>query len=127
MTLTSPADASPLPLLDPPARLHVPLGTHSPMEIPAGIEIGATVAKGQMLASGPFEGGPAALAPTSGRIIGISTVTLTNGQTVPAVELESDFQDRRIPEEHDAQQAGAQRELIDSLDRVSPADLGAWI
>jgi len=97
------------------------------MEVPSGVEIGAVVSKGQMLAGGPVEGGPAALAPTSGRIVGISDVMLTNGQTVPAVELESDFQDRHLPEEHDAQQAEAQREQLDSLDKVTPDDFGPWI
>lgn len=126
MTLMSPADSSPLRLLDPPARLHVPLGTRSPMETPGGVEIGATVAKGQMLSGGPVEGGPAALAPTSGRIVGITTTLLTNGYTVPAVELESDFQDRRLPEEHDAHH-DPQRAHIESLHRTTPDDLGPWI
>jgi electron transport complex protein RnfC len=127
MTIESPVDPSPLRLLEPPARLRVPLGTRSRMVAPPGIVIGAMVAKGEVLADASSEGGPAVLAPTSGRIIGLGEAELTNGQTVPAVELESDFEDRRLPEEHDAQQAGAQRELIDSLDRVSPDDLGAWI
>lgn len=85
------------------------------------------VAKGELLAAGPVEGGPAALAPTSGRIVGVSEVMLTNGQTVPVVELESDFLDRRIPEEHDVHQAEVQRELIDSLDKTTPEDFGPWI
>lgn len=124
MTIASPADASSLRLLDPPARLHVPLVTRAPMETPAGIEIGATVAKGQMLSAGLVEGGPAALAPTSGRIVGVSDVLLTNGHTVPAVELESDFSDRRIPEEHDAHQPDFPR---DPMEISTPEDLGPWI
>src|SRR4051794_29790312 len=91
MTIASPAEISSLRLLESPARLRVPLGTRSPMETPPGIEIGAVVAKGQCLAAAPAEGGPAALAPTSGRIVGLGEALLTNGQTVPAVELESDF------------------------------------
>jgi electron transport complex protein RnfC len=127
MTIAAPVESSPLRLLEPPARLRVPLGTRSPMITPAGVEIGASVAKGQMLAASPVEGGPAALAPTSGRTVGVSEITLTNGQVVPAVELETDFLDRRLPEEHDPHQAEAQRELLDALDKVTPEEFGPWI
>jgi electron transport complex protein RnfC len=124
MTVASLADSSPLRLLEPPARLHVPLGTRAPMEAPAGIEIGAIVARGQMLSAGLIEGGPAALAPTSGRIVGIADVLLNNDQIVPAVELESDFKDRRIPEDHDADTA---RATLDPIAKSTPEDLGPWI
>jgi electron transport complex protein RnfC len=110
-----------------PARLRVPLGVRAPSAVPPGIEIGAVVAKGQVLAETSADGAPAALAPTSGRIVSIGEATLMNGHTVPAVELECDFEDRRLPEDHDAQQAEVQRELADSLDRVAPDDLGLWI
>src|SRR5258705_12951636 len=90
-TAASPANTiapSSLQLLDPPARLRIPLATHAPADVPPGIVIGTTVAKGQALAALPSDGGPSALAPVSGRVAGIVTVTLTSGQSVPAVELE---------------------------------------
>src|SRR5687767_10684831 len=96
MTLAAPAasDASSLRLLEPPARLRVPLATHAPADVPPGITVGAVVAKGQPLTPAPTEGGPHALAPTSGRIVGVDSATLTNGHAVPVVELEVDFEDR---------------------------------
>jgi electron transport complex protein RnfC len=127
MATSSPVDAAALRLMKPPARLRVPLGTRGRMAAPAGVTIGATVARGQILAAAPAEGGPAALAPASGKIVGIGEVALTNGHVVPAVELESDFQDRRLPEEHDPQLAEAQRDQIESLDKVSADDLPRWL
>ena len=85
--LTESSSTAPLRLLEPPARLRIPLGTRTPMEIPSGVVIGANVVRGQALAEAAVEGGPAALAPVSGRIVGVSQITLTNGQVVPAVEL----------------------------------------
>src|SRR4051812_22699915 len=79
-----------LGLLDPPAVLRIPVGARSPVPAPVGVAIGEVVAKGQLLADAKVEGGAAALAPTSGRITGVVDVTLTNGQVVPAVELEAD-------------------------------------
>src|SRR5258706_5698782 len=84
------------------------------MVAPPGIVIGAMVAKGEVLADASAEGGPAVLAPTSGRVVGLGEAALTNGQTVPAVELESDFEDRRQQAAQDARQAGAAREVVDS-------------
>jgi electron transport complex protein RnfC len=130
MTIEAPSEfssAASMRLLEPPARLRIPLGTRVPMEMPSGVVVGANVVRGQALAEAAVEGGPAALAPVSGRIVGVSQVMLTNGQTVPAVDLESDFQDRTLAEEHDPQQAHLQRDLIDSLDKATPEDLGQWI
>src|SRR5690348_14338678 len=110
MTIASPVDSSPLRLLEPPTRLRVPLGVRSPMGAPPEISIGAKVAKGEVLAEISADGAPAALAPTSGRIIGLGQAALTNGHTVPVVELECDFEDRQLPEEHEVQ-----REQADSL------------
>ena len=87
MATPSPVDAAALRLMKPPARLRVPLATRAPMAPPAGVNIGASVARGQILAAAPAEGGPAALAPASGKIVGVVDVMLTNGQVVPAVEL----------------------------------------
>jgi electron transport complex protein RnfC len=67
------------------------------------------------------------LAPTSGRVVGVGEATLTNGQQVPVIELESDFEDRRLPEEHDAHQAEVQRDLLESLDKATPDEFGQWI
>src|SRR5207302_1644362 len=101
MTIEAPSEfssAASMRLPEPPARLRIPLGTRMPMEIPSGVVIGTSVVRGQALAEAAVDGGPAALAPVSGRIVGVSQVMLTNGQTVSAVELESDFQDRTLPE-----------------------------
>jgi electron transport complex protein RnfC len=127
MTLAAPAESSALRLLDLPGRLRVPLGVRPPMTMPTGVAIGATVAKGQPLGGASAEGGPAVLAPTSGRILGVGEATLTNGNVVPVVDLECDFQDRRLPEEHDPQQAEVQRDLLESLDKATPDELGQWI
>ena len=110
-------------LLNPPARLRVPLGARSPVPAPVGVAVGSSVAKGQLLADSKVEGGAAALAPTSGRIVGVSDVTLTNGQVVPAVELETDFEDRSLPPELDPAPGAAP----DSFDKITRDDLGAWI
>jgi len=127
MAKTSPVDPPALRLMKPPAQLRVPLGTHAAMGAPPGVVIGATVARGEVLAGAPAEGGPAALAPASGKIVGVGEVALMNGQVVQAVELESDFKDRRMPEEHDPHLAEAQRDRLESLDKVTPDDLGRWI
>jgi len=120
-------ETSSLRLLTPAPRLRVPLATHALTDPPAGIVLGAKVARGQMLTDGPVEGGPAALAPTSGVVVALCEAALTNGQTVPAIELEPDFEDRRLPEPHDPEQAEAQRELIESMERAVPDDFGQWI
>lgn len=128
MTLSAPEQSSPLRLLDPPSRLHVPLATRPLTEAAPEIIVNRIVAKGEALSDGPVEGGPAALAPTSGRIVAQSLVTLTNGHAVPAVEFEPDFQDRPALEPpHDPARADQHRELIDSLEKVSPDQLGPWI
>jgi electron transport complex protein RnfC len=129
MTAAAPSDPSPLRLLETPARLRVPLATRAPAETPSGVTIDAVVAKGQHLTHGPAEGGPATLAPTSGRVVAVGTATLTNGHVVPAVELEADFQDRPFadgPEGHPAAPA-ATGELGEALEKVTADDLGQWI
>jgi electron transport complex protein RnfC len=128
MTIVAPGDGSGLRLLDPPALLRIPVGARSPVPAPVGVAVGEVVAKGQLLADAKVEGGAAALASTSGRIVGVTDVTLTNGQVVPAVELEADFQGRALPEDHD--NSGAARSghnLLDSVERFTPDDLGQWI
>lgn len=128
MTTAAPEQSSPLRLMEPPSRLHIPLATRPLTESPPEVLPDRYVAKGEALSDGPVEGGPAALAPTSGRIVGASQVALTNGQTVPAVEFEPDFQDRAAPEPpHDPARADLHREMIESLERVSPDQLGPWI
>ena len=123
MTIVAPGDGSGLRLLNPPARLRVPLGARSPVPAPVGVAIGSVVGKGQLLADSKVEGGAAALAPTSGRIVGVVDVTLTNGQVVPAVELETDLKDRSPPGEHDVGTTGG----ADAFDKITKDDLGAWI
>jgi electron transport complex protein RnfC len=127
MTIVAPGDGSGLRLLEPPARLRVPLGARSPVPAPVGVAIGSVVAKGQLLADANVEGGAAALAPTAGRIVGVGDVTLTNGQVVPAVEVETDIQDRPVPTEHDGATGGGARSLLDGVERITKDDLGEWI
>jgi electron transport complex protein RnfC len=122
MTIVAPGDGSGLRLLAPPARLYVPLGARGPVAAPASAEIGKVVAKGQPLTDAPVEGQAAALAPTSGRVVGVSEVTLTNGHKASAIELEPDFQDRATPEEHDANGGAGE-----SSEKVTTDDLGQWI
>src|SRR4051812_42318549 len=104
----SSAALRPVPLA---ARLRVPLAARGPADGPSPVAVGTIVAKGELLAAGPAAGEAAALAPTSGRVVGVTEVTLTNGQAVPAVELEADFQDRAPHEDHDM--AAAARDLAD--------------
>jgi electron transport complex protein RnfC len=128
MTLANPIESSsPLRRLDPPPRLFVPLQTRSGGEAPPVLTIGTTVVKGQRLTGASANAGPAVLAPTSGRIVGVTAVPLTNGQTVQALELECDFQDRAEPEEHDYAAADQNRQALDSLEMLTPDDLGQWI
>ncbi|HSI36864.1 MAG TPA: 4Fe-4S dicluster domain-containing protein [Tepidisphaeraceae bacterium] len=121
----SPLDSSLLRPVDTPARLHVPLATRAKVESPVAVAPGTVVAHGEALARGAAEGGAQALAPTSGRVVGVSTVTLTNGQDVPAVELEVDYEDRRTPEAPHTPEEVARR--ADPIDKASPDALGLWI
>jgi Na+-translocating ferredoxin:NAD+ oxidoreductase subunit C len=127
MTVESPAESSPLRRIDPPARLLVPLSTRPTGEAPFGLPAGTVVSKGQALAEAVANAGPAALAPTSGRVIGPARVTMTNGQNVPALEIECDFEDRAGREEHDYAAADHARQSLDDLDKLTPDDLGRWI
>jgi len=129
MTIVAPGDGSGLRLLDPPAVLRVPVGARSPVPAPVGVAVGEVVAKGQLLADAKVEGGAAALAPTSGRITGVTDVTLTNGQVVPAVEVEADFQGRALPVERDGSAGGRGEgpDALDSVEKFTTDDLGRWI
>ncbi len=118
-------DTSLLRPVETPARLHIPLTTRSTVDAPAPLPAGTHVLHGQPLTHMLADAGPAALAPTSGRIVGVSPVTLTNGQVVPAVELEVDFEDRRPHElPHDVQHADSH---ADSTQKAGPESLGLWI
>ena len=122
-----PTDSSPLRRIDPPPRLLVPLSTHAAAETPEALPPGTQVTKGQRLSEFVADAGAAALAPTSGRVLGTTTVVLTNGQTVPALEIEVDFQDRGEPEEHDFATADQHRHEVADLDKLTSDDLGQWI
>jgi electron transport complex protein RnfC len=129
VTIVAPGDGSGLRLLEPPARLRVPVGTRAPVPAPIDVAVGSPVTKGQLLADSKVEGGAAALAPTSGRITGVLDVTLTNGQIVPAVEIETDPHSRDIPAENESPTTAATggRNVLESLDKITPDDLGEWI
>ncbi len=123
-----PAQAPALRLLEMPTRLSVPLATRPvPGPIAHGLT-GTLVAKGQRLGDLGREGSSAALSPTSGRIIGTSRVQLLNGFTVPAVDIEADFEDRPLPgESHDVRHAHEQHEQIEDLQIAGPGNLAEWI
>jgi electron transport complex protein RnfC len=131
MTIEAPADeSSPLRRIDPPPRLLVPLTTRPTEEVPAGLASGTLVTRGQRLGDAIADAGPAVLAPTSGRVIGRTRVTMTNGQNVPALEIECDFQDRAAPDaadEHDPGTADQARQSLDELEKLTSDDLGGWI
>jgi electron transport complex protein RnfC len=122
-----PGDDSALRLLPTPARLRIPLASRAQTEAPPLLAPGAAVAKGEPLSIGLAPGEAAALAPTSGRVVGPCFVTLANGQTVAAVEIEVDYQDRAPLEEHDHVHASGLRDIFDPHDKLTPDDLGPWI
>src|SRR2546421_12475891 len=83
-----PWKAPALRLLDLPTRLQVPLASKPPPGAVAHLAAGSVVAKGDALCDFGVAGSAAALAPTSGRVVGSSVVQLLNGQCVPAVDVE---------------------------------------
>ena len=123
-----PAQAPALRLLELPTRLRVPLATsHLSGPVPSKA-LGSIVAKGERLCDFGIEGSPAALAPTSGRMVGVSQVELLNGCVVPAVDIETDFEDRPLSGEfHDALHAHQQHEQFEELRTAGPAELAEWI
>lgn len=123
-----PAQAPPWHLLEVPTRLQIPLVAKAATGRIAHRPAGTIVSKGENLCDVGFAGSPAALAPTSGRIIGSSQVQLLNGSIVPAVDVEADFEDRsHAGESHDVQHAQAQHEQIEEVQTAGPANLAQWI
>ena len=123
-----PTQAPALRLLDVPARLQVPLAVRPSADQIAHKPAGTRVAKGERLCELGVAGSPAALAPTSGRIVGASQVQLLNGSIVPAVDIEADFEDRPLPgQTHDALHAQDQHEHLEGLANAGFQDLAAWI
>lgn len=123
-----PAQAPALRLLEMPTRLQVPLAVSPPPGPVSHKPAGSVVAKGERLCELGISGSPAALAPTSGRIVGVSRVELLNGCEVPAVDIEADFEDRPLPGQfHDALHAHEQHEQMEELHSAGPAELAEWI
>jgi len=111
-----PSQVPPLRRLELPTRLCVPAAALGLAQVarPAG----TLVARGEALTEAQAEA-TSVLAPTSGRIVGSSTVTLLGGPAVPAIDLEPDFQDRVLPGEPP---------LPDVTGRtLQHADLAQWI
>src|SRR5579862_1537109 len=82
--------------MDLPNRLRVPLAVRA-QSGPTSWQPNVTrFGKGQRIAEPATADSPAVLAPSSGRYVGSSTVTLLNGQHVPAVDIEPDFEDRTV-------------------------------
>lgn len=123
-----PVQAPALRLLEMPTRLQVPLATSALSGPVPARPFGSIVAKGERLCDFGIAGSPASLAPTSGRVVGMSQVQLLNGCTVPAVDIETDFEDRPLPGElHDALHAQQQHEQLEELQSAGPAELAEWI
>jgi len=114
-----------LHVLDLPARLRVPVEGGAAVKVD-----GTAVAKGEALTVADVEAGPAVLAPTSGRIVGLGRAVLLDGREVTAVDLEPDFEDRpaageqhvHLGHEHDRAGAGAP-----PVAEVAERDLPEWI
>ncbi len=123
-----PEPAPGLRVMDLPGRLRVPLVGHDSSNPPAVKPAGTLVGRGELLTQGEVESGPAAPAPTSGRIVGISKVTLTDGRECAAVDIESDFEDRAArSEQHDPSHAQEHQDLMDSVGQIERAELPNWI
>jgi electron transport complex protein RnfC len=118
-----PAQPPALRLLDVPTRLQVPLASKPPPAGPVShLPAGTVVAKGDRLCEFGVAGSAEALTPTSGRIVGSTSVQLLNGQVVPAVDVEADFEDRPAPEGdvHESR-------TLEGSQSVGPEDLPGWI
>ncbi len=123
-----PAQAPPWRLLEIPTRLQIPLVTKAVTSVIAHRPAGTFVSKGENLCKIGSEGSPAAICPTSGRIIGGSQIQLLNGSIVPAVDVEADFEDRSLPgESHNVRHAQEQHEQIEEVQSAGPANLAQWI
>src|SRR5258706_15958292 len=92
-----PPEPPALKVLDLPTRLQVPLAIAPPSRPIPQPPIGLRVSKGQRLCDPLGQSAPAILSPTTGRVVGASIVQLLNGETVPAVDIEPDFEDRPAP------------------------------
>src|SRR5437763_1043673 len=82
-----------LRVLEVPPRLQVPLAARPQAGALAHRPAGSVVAKGDRLSVLGAPGSAMALSPTSGRVVGTSQVQLLNGMTVPALDIEADFED----------------------------------
>ncbi len=126
-----PDPAPALQVLDLPTRLRVPLisSSHKPQSpLPQTKPPGTLVGQGELLTLEEIESGPAAIAPTSGRIVGQSRVTLTNNRECPAIDIEPDFQDRAArSESHDPSHAQEHQDLMESLAKIDRSQLPVWI
>jgi len=123
-----PKEVPPLQRMDLPNRLRVPLAMRAPLGLAPWQPTTSRVDKGQRLSEPATALSPAVLAPSSGRFVGTSTVTLLNGQSVPAIDIEPDFEDRsKMVRPPDATHSQEQHELLEKLQDVGPADLPEWI
>ena len=122
---TWPAQVPALRLLDVPSRLRIPLASRPGPMVELRKAAGSKVSRGELLCKA---GGPPVLATTSGRIVGTGEVQLLNGFTVPAVDIEADFEDREAANQsHDARHSAEQHEELEQLDRAGPDELAGWI
>jgi electron transport complex protein RnfC len=118
----------PLQRMDLPNRLRVPLAMRATLDLAPWQASSNHVDKGQRLREPATADSPAVLAPSSGRYVGTSTVTLLNGQKVPAIDIEPDFEDRStMGAAPDAAHSQQQQQLQEKLQDVGPAELPEWI
>ncbi len=123
-----PSQAPALRVLELPTRLQVPLSMRPGPAATAQKPPGSRVDRGEQLCDPGPEISPAALAPTSGRIVGTSRVQLLNGHVVSAVDIEPDFEDRPAAgESHDAVRAHAHEQELEAVAHVDGSDLAHWI
>src|SRR5437867_3441787 len=104
-----------------PPRLFVPV-TSSEARHPVKPS-GTLVAAGELLTQGRLESEPATLAPLAGRIVGVTRVSLLNGSSADAVEIETGGD---IPAPPPPSQP-APAEATPRASLVRSAEFGRWI
>ncbi|HEY8667435.1 MAG TPA: 4Fe-4S dicluster domain-containing protein [Tepidisphaeraceae bacterium] len=108
----------------PAPRLFIPLAAHDDGSTAAPKAPGTIVAAGEPITSEIGETLPAALSPVAGIVRAATTITLTCGRQIPAVEVEAT--DTAAPEPDPINMTQAEKALPE-LENVHPADLFTWI
>lgn len=108
-----------------PRRLSIPCVGGLPADLPPP---GTVVRSGEPLAHLVQPSTPPPIAPVGGQVVGVRSVRLFDGRDVSAVELEVEPQanSSEAPSPQ-SDRAGLGDRVLRALERVSAADLGAWI